>query len=82
MQGNASKNLLKVSAKSLTKFNKKGDRAQFLKAIYKSNEVTILEGQSSAMLQTFALSNALVYLPENCSEIKLNDTVEVLLLPI
>ena len=61
---------------------KKGDRTQFLKAIYKNHKVTILEGQSSAMQQTFALANALVYVPETMDSIKINDNVEVILLPI
>jgi molybdopterin molybdotransferase len=43
---------------------------------------TILEGQSSAMLQTFALSNALVFMPEDVNQINLNDTLEVILLPV
>ena len=50
--------LPRIKAKSLSKFIKHGDRPQFLKAIYNNEEVEILEGQSSAMLQTFALSNA------------------------
>ncbi|MCB4807090.1 molybdopterin molybdotransferase MoeA [Tamlana sp. 62-3] len=63
-------------------FTKKGDRPQFLKAIYSEGKVEILEGQNSSMLQTFALANALVFIPENISEIKINDTVETILLPV
>jgi molybdopterin molybdotransferase len=81
IENNPSISLPRISAKSQTTFSKKGDRSQFLKAIYYQGNVTILEGQSSAMLQTFALSNALVYLPSNHSEIKLNEEVEVILLP-
>ncbi len=62
--------------------NTKGDRAQFLKAIYNNGEVEILDGQSSSMLHTFALANALVYVNETTDEIKINDLVEVILLPI
>lgn len=68
--------------KSTSKFKKIGDRPQFLKAIYKEDEVDILEGQSSAMQQTFAISNALVFLPENISDIEINDLVETILLPV
>ncbi len=66
----------------LLKLLKKGDRPQFLKAIYKEGKVSILEGQSSAMLQTFAVANALVKMPGDMEEIKINDTVEVFVLPV
>ncbi len=82
MSGNVNYSLAKTTAKSTSEYIKKGDRAQFLKAIYKNHEVTILEGQSSAMLQTFALANALVYVSEALDSIKINDTVEIILLPI
>lgn len=74
--------LPRVQAKSISNFEKKGDRPQFLKAIYEHGEVEILEGQSSAMQQTFAVSNALVFAPENLNNINRNDSVETILLPI
>lgn len=74
--------LKKVAAVSTSNFIKKGDRPQFLKAIYSEGKVTILEGQSSAMLQTFAVANALVKMHGDREEIKINDTVEVILLPV
>jgi len=73
--------LLSITAKSVSEFVKNGDRPQFLKAIYKNGEVTILEGQSSAMLQTFAISNALVKMAGDVEKIHVNDIVEVILLP-
>ncbi len=73
--------LPRTKAKSLSNFIKNGDRPQFLKAIYHHGNVEILEGQSSAMLQTYALANALVYMPENVSKIEMGDPVEVILLP-
>ncbi|MEP5340810.1 MAG: molybdopterin molybdotransferase MoeA [Algibacter sp.] len=73
--------LPRISAKSTSNFIKRGDRPQFLKAIYKDGQVEILEGQNSSMLQTFALSNALVLIPDIISNITINDTVEVILLP-
>jgi len=82
MSGNLSFSLTKTKATSLSNYLKKGDRAQFLKAIYNNGNVTILEGQSSSMLHTFALANALLYVPENTESIKRDDTVEVILLPI
>ncbi|QXP59362.1 molybdopterin molybdotransferase MoeA [Olleya sp. HaHaR_3_96] len=74
--------LPRIKAKSNSEFNKKGDRPQFLKAHYSNQSVTILEGQSSAMLQTFALSNALVFMPSTTDKININDQVEVIVLPI
>jgi len=74
--------LPRLQAKSLFNFTRHGDRPQFLKAIYKDGTVSILEGQSSAMQQTFAISNALVYVPEAISKIEIGDSVETILLPI
>ena len=73
--------LPRIKAKSKSEFFKKGDRPQFLKAIHTSTGIEILEGQSSAMLQTFAVSNALVYVPHNVNQIHINDELEVILLP-
>lgn len=73
--------LPRVKAKTLNSFQKKGDRPQFLKGIYSEGKVEILDGQNSSMLQTFALSNALVFAPEDVNTIKTGDTIEVILLP-
>lgn len=81
MMNNKDVELPRTKAKSSSKFIKHGDRPQFLKAIYNNGEVEILEGQSSAMLQTFALSNAFVNMPEDVSNIEIGDFVEVILLP-
>ena len=82
MSGNINFSLTKIKARSKSNWIKKGDRGQFLKAIYSNGNVEILEGQNSSMLHTFALANALVYLPETAGSININDTVEVILLPI
>ncbi|MBC3759650.1 molybdopterin molybdotransferase MoeA [Hyunsoonleella sp. SJ7] len=74
--------LPRMKAKAINSFEKKGDRPQFLKGIYKGGQVEILDGQNSSMLQTFALSNALVFAPESVLKINPNDTVEVIQLPI
>lgn len=81
MMGNDNFELPKIKAKSISKFTKYGDRPQFLKALYKYGNVCILEGQSSAMLQTFAVSNALVFMPETINNIEIDDWVDVILLP-
>ncbi|MBL4663358.1 MAG: molybdopterin molybdotransferase MoeA [Flavobacteriaceae bacterium] len=82
LSGDIKFSIQRTQAKSQTSFQKKGDRAQFLKANYNNGGVSILDGQSSAMLHTFALANALVYIPEDVNDIKQNDLVEVILLPI
>ncbi|GAA4303746.1 molybdopterin molybdotransferase MoeA [Aestuariibaculum suncheonense] len=74
--------LPRIQVKSDSIFKKHGDRPQFLKATYNGNTVTILEGQSSSMLQTYAICNALVFMPEDQSKIKVDDLVEVILLPV
>ncbi|TXE15238.1 molybdopterin molybdotransferase MoeA [Seonamhaeicola algicola] len=82
MMGFKTTNLPRVTAKSTSKFIKKGDRPQFLKAIYSNGNVAFLEGQNSSMLQTFALSNALVFIPETVTEVNIGDEVETILLPV
>jgi molybdopterin molybdotransferase len=52
-------------------------RAQFLKALVSKDEVTILSHQDSAMLNSYANANALVYLPEGKYEVRQNDKVLV-----
>ncbi len=82
IMGNKNCHLPTTKEKSATDFIKKGDRAQFLKAHFKNGKVNILEGQSSAMLQTYAIANAFVYVPEHQSNIAINDFVNVIHLPI
>jgi len=82
MSGHLEFSLNKVIASSKSSFKKTGNRAQFLKAIYKKGIVKILEGQNSSMLHTFAISNALVYVSEDQNEIHVNDKIETILLPI
>lgn len=74
--------LPRLMVKSISSFSKNGDRPQFLKAFYKNDTVEILDGQSSAMQQSFAISNALVYLPESILNVEINDMVETILLPL
>ena len=60
---------------------KKGDRAQFLKAHHENGKVIVLEGQSSAMLHTFATANVLVYIPWNRNKYEKGDIVEIIHFP-
>ncbi len=74
--------LPRIKAKSISAFEKKGDRPQFLKGIYTDGNIEILDGQNSSMLQTFALSNALVYVPEHVTNIEKGAVTEVIQLPV
>jgi len=62
-------------------FVSKSDRAQFLKAFAKADTVTILDGQASSMIHSFALANALVYVPEDTGALETGILVETLILP-
>ncbi|MDC0230767.1 molybdopterin molybdotransferase MoeA [Aureispira] len=62
-------------------YNKKGDRAHFLKAKIINEGVRILNKQSSAMLFSFADADALVYIPEDKKFTQSGELVEVHLLP-
>ncbi|WP_103069453.1 molybdopterin molybdotransferase MoeA [Aquimarina sediminis] len=73
--------LKRGSATSTANYVKKGQRAEFLKASLKDGKVTILDGQASSMLRSFALANAMVYLPEEVTEVAIGDTVQIINLP-
>ncbi len=62
-------------------YTKKGERAEFLKALVTGDTVTLLDGQASSMLSSFALANALIYLPNDVKEIHIGDPVQVIYLP-
>lgn len=81
MSGAINYPLVRSTTKSTSTFIKKGDRSQFLKAYITNDNVEILEGQSSAMLQTFALANAFVYVSEEQSSIAIGDNVQVIHFP-
>jgi molybdopterin molybdotransferase len=55
-------------------------RSQFLKAFHSDDEVTVLSHQDSGMLNSFALANALVYLPEGKYHLSKGDKVLVYLI--
>lgn len=59
-----------------------GERDEFLKAVANEAEVMSLDGQESFALRSFALANALIYLPSSQSVVKMGDLVEVHLLPL
>lgn len=78
LSGNIDYQLPWAKASVCSNFEKKGNRAQFLKALIKNGNVEILEGQSSAMLHTFSLANVLVYVPEDNMSVSKGDWVDVI----
>lgn len=82
LSGNLNFTINRGTANLSTEFIKKGDRAQFLKAFHSNGEVTILEGQSSAMLHTFAITNAFVYIPWEVTKYAKGDLVKIIHLPV
>ncbi len=66
-----------VNLKLAQSFRKKTGRAVFLKARTEGDSVHILEGQSSAMLHTYAEANALVYLTAETDVVETGELVEV-----
>jgi len=80
LTGKRPQGLVRIKKNITTDFSRKGDRAQFLKGSICGNEVAIMEGQSSAMLHTYALSNTLVYVPLEMKSIKKGESVECILI--
>ncbi|MCF0064049.1 molybdopterin molybdotransferase MoeA [Dyadobacter chenwenxiniae] len=58
-----------------------GERDEFLKGLIVNGEVIPLDGQESFALRSFAIANAIVYLPVEQNVVKEGDLVEVHLLP-
>jgi molybdopterin molybdotransferase len=72
--------LPKIRRKITTQFENTSGKTLFLKGFYDAEKVTVLESQSSAMLNTFAVANALIYLPYDVVNIEKDQ--EVLVIPL
>lgn len=70
---------LKMPIRSAYSFD--GERDEFLKAMVEGEEVVPLDGQESFALRSFAIANALIYLPVTQNKVEAGDLVEVHLLP-
>ena len=73
--------MIRVSIPIAHDFSSDEPRALFLKATIQNKTVSILDGQHSSMLVSFAKANALVYIPEQGVFLKKGSLVETLLLP-
>ncbi|GGH47040.1 molybdopterin molybdenumtransferase MoeA [Dyadobacter endophyticus] len=58
-----------------------GERDEFLKARVEGSEVVSLDGQESFVIGSFAVSNAIIYLPVGQNRVEAGELVEVHLLP-
>ena len=58
-----------------------GERDEFLKGLIVNDKVIPLDGQESFALRSFAIANALIYLPTSQNVVNEGDLVEVHLLP-
>jgi molybdopterin molybdotransferase len=70
--------LPKIKRKIGASIENKSGKTLFLKALFDDEKVTILESQSSAMLNTFAVANGLVYIPYNLENVEKNQEVIVI----
>lgn len=61
-------------------YDVKNTRSQFLKASISNGEAQILSHQASSMLNSFSISNGLIYVPDGNFELKKGDKVEMYLL--
>ncbi|MCD0471609.1 gephyrin-like molybdotransferase Glp [Flavobacterium sp. JAS] len=70
--------LPKLVRKINSGFTNTTGKTLFLKAIYDETHVTVLDGQSSAMLNTFAMANSLLIVPNDTETIKKGQLVTLL----
>lgn len=72
--------LLRTTTKTAAEINNPFGRALFLKAHYNSqeNQVESLNQQASSMIQSFAQSNALIYLPAETTHAPAGEPVQII----
>lgn len=80
MMGIETIHLPQIKRKINTDFTNNSGKSLFLKAFYDDKDVTVLESQSSAMLNTFAVANGLIYLPYD--KINIEKSMDVTVLPL
>ena len=70
-----------IVATIASSYKKTNDFTHFLKGNFDGVNVHLLQGQESYKLNSFALANCLVMIPENVSEVQAGENVEIHLLP-
>ncbi len=81
MQGHLKSHLKQVKFNLLKTIRSYENRSQFIRAKIMNGGIMPLEGQDSFMLHSFALADALIYVPNGTHIIEENEEVEVHLLP-
>lgn len=76
--GFSNTHLPKIVRKLNCSFENTTGKTLFLKALYDETSVTILDGQSSAMLNSFAIANGLMIVPQDVQSIKKGQLVTIL----
>jgi molybdopterin molybdotransferase len=70
--------LPEMKRKINTAFKNTSGKTLFLKGLYDDEKVTVLESQSSAMLNTFSIANGLIVVPYDVTVLEANQEVVVL----
>ncbi len=78
MMGYQKIHLYKNTAQVTADFTNKFGKTLFLKGTIVNNQATPLLGQASSMLSSFAISNALLIIPETVTHLKKGDTISYL----
>jgi len=76
--GFSNTHLPKIVRKLNSAVENKTGKTLFLKALYDEENVTILDGQSSAMLNSFAIANGLVIVPQDVENMEKGELVTIL----
>ena len=76
MMGFSNIHLSKNKVKITKEIKNTTGKSLFLKAKYENKKIKALDGQQSSMLKSFAMSNALIYIPHNKELVKKNEEVE------
>lgn len=78
MMGFEAIHLPEMKRKINTAFKNTSGKTLFLKALYEDEKVTVLDSQSSAMLNTFAVANGLIVVPHDVTAIEAQEEVVIL----
>lgn len=78
MMGFEAIHLPEMKRKINTDFKNTTGKTLFLKALYEDEKVTVLDSQSSAMLNTFSIANSFIVVPHDITHVKVNQEVVVL----
>lgn len=78
MMGFEAIHLPEMKRKISTAFKNTSGKTLFLKALYEDEKVMVLDSQSSAMLNTFAVANSLIVVPHDVTAIEAQEEVVIL----